>query len=99
MQLKNAKEFNPTITAMDEEKALRFLLEQTEASEYTDVYDDCRIAWNVIASIMESYAKERAVEFAEHCLEVPYSNFTDDVLERIRKETEELYDTLIKEQP
>ena len=45
---------------VDKEKALRYLLEQTNASEYEDAYDNCNIAWNVIACIMESYAKEHA---------------------------------------
>ena len=41
-------------------QALRYLLEQTDASEYTNAYDDCNIAWNVIANIMEHYAAARA---------------------------------------
>jgi len=44
------------------DRALRYLMEHTDASEYEDAYDDCNIAWNVIASIMDSYAAEIAME-------------------------------------
>ena len=42
----------------EDEKALRYLLDKVNAPEFTDAFDDCNIAWNVIASIMESYKKE-----------------------------------------
>ena len=42
-------------------------------------------------------AREVAIEFAEHCREVPYSNFTDDILAEIRKETEKEFDDFKKQ--
>ena len=44
----------------NKEKALRYLLDKTNAPEYTDEYNDCNEAWNALAHIMESFAKEAA---------------------------------------
>jgi hypothetical protein len=37
------------------DRALRYLMEQCNASEYEDARDEVTLTWNVIASIMKSY--------------------------------------------
>ena len=85
-------------------------MEQTQTAEA--VLYDCTgmLGENhpTVIEAMESYAqqireeeqdktREVAIEFAEHCREVPYSNFTDDILAEIRKETEKEFDDFKKQ--
>jgi hypothetical protein len=44
------------------DRALRYLIEQCNASEYEDARDEVTLTWNTIASIMENYAKGIAME-------------------------------------
>ena len=85
--------------------AKEFLIEKNMA---TDAFVSNGIYTYRVSELMESYAqqirkeeqdktREVAIEFAEHCREVPYSNFTDDILAEIRKETEKEFDDFKKQ--